>query len=109
METSFQETSTGIDQVMTPAKNAGYQCSLFPNPSSSKFIIDYNLPVLTDVKIEIYSMQGVLFKSISQKDQIEGTHQLAIDTNSAQLATGAYMVIFMTNSFNKSLLLNIIK
>ncbi len=107
---NFQDTiTTSTGKINSPAETAGYQCSIFPNPTSSHFILEYKLPCHAGVKVEIYSMDGILLKSICKDEEAEGTHQLEIDTGPEQLNSGLYNVIFHANSFSKSLLLNIIK
>ncbi len=104
---SFQQTIG--EKVNTSVDFPVYKFSLFPNPSNSKFIVKYDLPVISNVKIEICSIQGILLKSISQNGQSVGSHQLEIDTNSVVLNSGIYIVKFYANTFYKSVLLNILK
>jgi beta-glucosidase len=104
---SFQQTIG--EKINTPVEYPVYKFSLFPNPTDSKFIIKYDLPVISNVKIEICSIQGILLKSIFQNEQSIGSHQLDIETNSAELNSGMYIIKFYANSFYKSVLLNILK
>ncbi|MBN1182170.1 MAG: glycoside hydrolase family 3 C-terminal domain-containing protein [Bacteroidales bacterium] len=105
---SFQDTViTNIGQFKTPEKNTGYQCNLFPNPVSSQLTFTYNLPEISHVFFEIYSLEGVLLRSFQQQKQHEGTHQFIIDTNAEKLNSGIYSVRFKANSFNKTMLFSV--
>ncbi len=104
---SFQENITNI--ISTNGQSENFNIGLFPNPATSKVTIQYSLPVSSNVIIEICSIEGIILKSFTQKDQGEGEHQLEIDTKLAKLNEGVYIVKFDADSYKKSLLLNILK
>ncbi|MDD4993195.1 MAG: glycoside hydrolase family 3 C-terminal domain-containing protein [Paludibacter sp.] len=102
---TFKQSATnGLATVNTN----GYSLNMYPNPASNEFLIDYTLPEISDVNINIYSIDGVLFKSVNQKNK-SGFNQLEINTRESHLAPGVYLVRFSTENLNKSLLLNLIK
>ena len=78
------------------------------NPAKNEFVINYTLPVNSNVKIGIYSMEGVLIKSYIEKDR-SGNNQFKINTNADYIPSGSYVVRVSTDNYNKSLLLNITK
>jgi hypothetical protein len=105
---NFQETVTGIEDVMTPEKNDGNQCTLFPNPANANVSIKYNVPVPSNVDIEIYSLQGTLLKSFNYTNQVPGFHQKNLDVKAESLSTGVYIIQYKAGSYNKSLLLKVL-
>ena len=106
---TFKQSAASPNGLSNTRDNSVYKLNIYPNPASSSFNIDYNLPVSSDVQLEIATMQGVVVRIISQKEQSAGAHQLKVDTAIEQLASGIYIVRFVSRNYNKSLLLNLIK
>jgi hypothetical protein len=100
-----QATPNGLTD---PKANNGYQLSLYPNPANNEFFVNYSLPSTTDVKVDIYTLEGSLFRSIVRKNQF-GSNRMKIDTNSEKMIPGVYIVRFTTDSYNKSTMLTIAK
>jgi len=59
------------------------------------------------VKIDIYTIEGSLFKSIVQKNQA-GDNRLKIDASGERMITGIYVVKLTADKYIKSLLLNVV-
>ena len=95
----------GVDEVQD---NGGNKLSLFPNPSRDEFFVNYTLLEAFEVKIDIYSTEGMLFKSTSHKSQ-QGDNQIKITTTDALMGSGVYIVKFNTGTYSKSFLPNVVK
>jgi beta-glucosidase len=104
---SFQKTIG--EEIKFAKPDDEYQVSIYPNPSYLYCTIKYQLPSKSDVKIEVYSLQGILIKSVCDNVQNAGIHQLKIVTNDSHLTEGAYIVCFRDKTYFKSLLMNLIK
>jgi hypothetical protein len=104
---NFQKTIG--EEINTAKHEDGYQLSIYPNPSCSQVTIKYQLPLLSDVKIEVFTLQGVLIKTIYENRQALGVYHLKIVTDDFRLEAGAYIVRFSANEYSKSLLLNLMK
>jgi len=103
---TFQQKDSIANGLVEPKENAGYKFSMYPNPAKSEFSIKYTLPIISDVKIDIYTIEGSLFKSIVQRNQ-SGDNQIKIDTSADRMNTGVYVVRLTADKYIKSLLLNI--
>jgi len=106
---TFKQSAASPNALSNTRDNSVYKLNIYPNPASSSFNIDYNLPVSSDVQLEIATMQGVVVKTMAQTAQSAGAHHLKVDTATEQLASGIYIVRFVSRNYNKSLLLNLIK
>ncbi len=66
----------------------------YPNPFNPTTILNYSLPVKSDVKIYIYDITGRLVKSFISNSQSEGYHQIewnSTDENGIKVASGVYI------------------
>jgi beta-glucosidase len=103
---TFQAKDSVANGLVDTKENAGYKFSVFPNPVKTDFLINYTLPTTSDVKIDIYTIEGSLFKSMIQKNQ-SGDNQLKINANVERMAAGIYVVRLTADKYTKSVLLNI--
>lgn len=103
---TFQAKDSVANGLAETKENAGYKFSVYPNPAKTDFLINYSLPTNSDVKIDIYTIEGSLFKSIVQNNQ-SGDNQLKINANAERMITGIYVVKLTTDKYTKSVLLNI--
>lgn len=87
---------------------AGYQFNIFPNPAKSEFRIHYSLPITSDVQVNIYRIDGSLFKSITHKNRF-GENQIKVSLTDEHFATGMYVVKLTTKEFVKYRLLSVMK
>jgi len=72
-----------------------FDFSVFPNPFNSSFRIGYKLTRGTQVKLTIYSLNGVEVWNKPVTDHIAGDHQIFV--NGTDLASGVYLVMLKTN------------
>jgi len=81
---------------------------LYPNPANNEFFVRYTMPEASDVKIDVYTMEGVLFKSVFQRSQ-QGANQIKLSTADALMPSGVYVVKFATDTYTKSVLLKVLR
>jgi hypothetical protein len=79
----------------------------FPNPASELSNISYSLNLPAYVKIEIMNMNGELIQSLIQQEQVPGTYEIPVNTNS--LLPGIYVYRFTANNFMDTGRLTIIR
>ncbi|MDD4969517.1 MAG: glycoside hydrolase family 3 C-terminal domain-containing protein [Paludibacter sp.] len=103
---TFQQKDSIPSGLVETNENAGYKFTIFPNPAKTDFLIRYTLPTTSDVKIDIYTIEGSLYKSIVQKNQC-GVNQLTLNANSEHMTAGIYVVKLTAEKYMNSLLLNI--
>jgi len=82
----------------------------YPNPFNPSTTIQYNVPKVGDVEINIYDVQGRLIRSMGKSIQQAGTHSLVWDSRSnsgGTVASGTYFcqVLYNGSSLVKKLLL----
>jgi hypothetical protein len=76
----------------------------FPNPFNNKTSIHYYLPVNAHVTIQIISLTGTLIKTLVNKSQITGYHNIewnGVDLNNKTVSSGVY--IYKLNTGDHSL------
>ncbi len=76
----------------------------FPNPFNPTTEIRYDLPQPSQVKIQIFDLQGRLVKTLINKEQPAGHHSVIWDArNSAghKVSTGLYFYRMQAGSFNQ--------
>jgi hypothetical protein len=61
----------------------------YPNPFNSYTTISYDLPVTTNVQIEIYDILGRNVRSLVNKEETVGKHK--VEFNASNLGSGIYM------------------
>ena len=103
---TFQQKDSVPSGLVETKENVGYKFNIFPNPAKTDFLINYTLPTTSDVKIDIYTIEGSLFKSKVQKNQ-SGDNQLTMNANAERMTAGIYVVRLTAEKYIKSLLLNI--
>ena len=98
-------SSQGTDRVfiqspstlITALQNSENICSIFPNPSSGNFNINYKLKTNGKVELSILSINGTLLKTLFSEKQIKGNHNLNI--NNLQLEAGNYIIKIKTQNY----------
>ena len=73
----------------------------FPNPFSASTILEYTLPQRSEVRAELYSLDGKLVSPLFQATQLAGQHRYEVNTSS--LASGTYICRFMVDDTEKTL------
>lgn len=80
--------------------------SVFPNPTSSEISVSYTIEQTSSVDLEIYSVEGILVKSLlKMEQQKEGNYYYNFSLE--DLSSGTYIIALKTLS--KSLTLKLIK
>ena len=77
-----------------------FQC--YPNPFNSTVMIDYFLPVTSDVKLEIYNLLGQKVRTLVNENQLSGTYRSAWDGRNNfgnNVASGIYFYKLQTGNF----------
>ena len=97
----FQKTiGTAVNTLI---REEDYQLGIYPNPSDSDVTLKYNLPSKSNVKIDLYSVQGQFIKSILRSNQDAGQYQNKI----SKLKPGSYVLKFNADKFSKSIVFEI--
>ncbi|MCX6305855.1 MAG: glycoside hydrolase family 3 C-terminal domain-containing protein [Bacteroidetes bacterium] len=82
---------------------------LFPNPASEGFWLAFTCTDTSAIKIEIFSIDGVMKKSFRQKPQSTGFNSCYFNTLGAGLQPGMYLVKCSINGYTESLKLCIMQ
>jgi beta-glucosidase len=86
-----------------------YDIRLFPNPASSGFQLMFVCSSISEINIEIFSLEGIMIKSVRQKAQNTGVNMLFFNTADAGLSQGMYIVKCKIDNYIKSLKLCIVQ
>lgn len=74
----------------------------YPNPSNSTTIIEYDLPIPTDVTVEIYNMLGQKVRTLVDDHRVAGSYRVEWDGNMSSgraAASGVYLYRIQAGSF----------
>lgn len=97
---------TSIDDNNHKTVATGFQLMQnYPNPFNPSTTIVYELPVKTDVKIEVYNLLGKKVASLFNGQQTAGTHQVTWNGTTDQgrpASSGIYFYKVSTADFSKS-------
>jgi hypothetical protein len=79
--------------------------SMYPNPATDYFYVDYYSDVSSDLIFTIYTMQGKAVKTLSNLPIKQGVNNFRIETN--ELHSGAYLFSLKTkeDTFTKQLII----
>ena len=86
----FDETVDVKAQNLTMAS-----VDIFPNPASSFFNLNLNLPEPADVKLTLCSMEGKVIKTNTSQHMMRGKQRMSMDVS--DLKTGIYLVTVQVN------------
>lgn len=79
-----------------PQVNKSKAFTVYPNPGSGEFTVKYDLLKRSDVKINIFDINGSLVKSVVNiADQYEGQYHVPLNLN--ELPNGMYIVSLINN------------
>ncbi|MGA2408716.1 MAG: glycoside hydrolase family 3 C-terminal domain-containing protein [Bacteroidales bacterium] len=104
---SFQKTVGEIADSETIEKELSLK--IFPNPVYSSINIKYELPKESDIRIEFYTVAGILARTIHLGKRGIGLHQDQIEMSNYNLRAGLYIIRFFTRDFSKSTMIEIMK
>lgn len=97
------QTITILPTSITDAPSGIFEASVYPNPSSQNFNLEYQLVSPSDVTIEILNTVGEKIKLVYDGQQLSGKHILEVK----DLASGIYFVRINTN--DKVIVLKLMK
>lgn len=74
----------------------------YPNPFNPATTIKYSLPFESNVKINVYSINGELIKELVNGTNYAGSHQVTFNTTDLNLASGVYFYTINAASIDGS-------
>lgn len=83
--------------VVGPTRPEGFNLHVYPNPFNPTTTIQYNLPVRSNVSIDIYNVLGQEVRQLVSGYQNQGTHSLTWSANG--LASGVYFCRLSTSDY----------
>jgi hypothetical protein len=86
--TSSEEPELGVPNNFELSQN-------YPNPFNPSTNINYSLPKMAKVKLEIYNSIGVLVSVLVDEEQSAGRHAIAF--NASQISSGMYFYRLIAN------------
>ncbi len=89
--------TTDIDEAIVPITFGLSQN--YPNPFNAQTIIEYSLPLDTDVTIEIYDILGRKIETLLNANQSSGAHTVV--WNADKVATGLYFYRIQAGDFSE--------
>jgi hypothetical protein len=72
----------------------------YPNPFNPSTVINYYLPVNTEVRLEVFNMLGQRVAVLVNEQKAAGSHTINFDASA--LSSGIYIYSIQTNGFNQS-------
>ncbi|MCI0474068.1 MAG: T9SS type A sorting domain-containing protein [Ignavibacteria bacterium] len=81
-------TYVGVNNISSETSGNYVLFQNYPNPFNQLTVINYQLPIRTDVKISIYNVSGKEVSVIVEKNQNEGNYELRF--NAENLGSGVY-------------------
>jgi hypothetical protein len=90
-------TTVGIQTI----DNTVSELAVFPNPSSSDFILKYTLASSSHVKISITDALGRLVSSIADENETAGIYIKPINAKQNNLSSGVYFITLQSNSYKE--------
>jgi hypothetical protein len=79
----------------------------YPNPFNSKTIISFDLPRLSDIKLEIFDIQGRLVANLSNESLSAGRH--SINWDASGLSSGTYFYRLSAGLYSKTSRMTLLK
>lgn len=79
----------------------------YPNPFHPSTTIEFGIPEATDVKINIYDIQGRLVTTLVNSNISAGFHKVI--WNASEYSSGIYFVKMSTDQFTKTMKISLLK
>ncbi len=79
----------------------------YPNPFNPSTIINFEVPVASFVRLNVYNLQGQLVRQLLNKTFTSGKHEVEFDANT--LSSGVYFYTIETGSFRQTQKMLLIK
>ncbi len=102
---SYDSLSTSVGDEANDLPVSFVISQNYPNPFNPSTTIEYALPTRTNIKIEIYNLLGQNVRTLVNKEQLAGNHNVTWDgnNNSGQMVTsGIYLYKLTTHDFSSS-------
>jgi hypothetical protein len=101
---SITEEQSTSSKLNPEHGKAGFH--MYPNPVSKSLCVDYNLPETTEVQLVMYSLNGLVAKTLINHERlINGRYQKNVDVSGLQ--EGLYFVSMSSVNFKQTLKLSI--
>lgn len=101
-------TSIGEDDIVDFFQPIEFELSQnYPNPFNPTTVINYQLPVNSDVRLDVYNMVGRKVATLVNSQQSAGSHQVTFDATG--LASGMYVYRLQAGEFVQTRKLILIK
>lgn len=103
---SFGTTTHRLGNVLTQfhlasdssiSSTTEQKISVYPNPASKIIHINYQFPISVDIRLDIISMEGILFKSVDVIKELRSYSQTR-DYDVSLLPSGVYEFVFRNDS-----------
>jgi hypothetical protein len=94
------QITTGLMGTQTES-TSGLRAKVYPNPAQNEAFVQYELPQSSDVKIDLFNVNGQYIQNLDNSHHDFGTYQTRFLTDG--LAKGAYFVRIISNGYTKSL------
>ncbi len=106
----YEVEVTGSESSSTPVENLGanqFKVSVSPNPVVDNANIKINLPLASDVNIDIYNLLGNKEAQISNYALSSGVHTISLSQDIvANMQPGIYIVVVKTSVGQKTIKIN---
>lgn len=102
--------SNGVPTSVAPVTEVPRSFSLeqnFPNPFNPTTLISYTLPENTEVRLEVFNIQGQRVAVLVNGTQTAGVHTVSFDAQ--RLSSGVYIYRLTAGSFSESRKMTLIK
>ncbi len=106
--TSFAQTVNVVLTNVVNPQNLPIAIHTYPNPVNDFFFIGYTLEQLSQVRMDLYQIDGSFSGNLLQQQQTIGQYQQKIDLDKFALSSGLYIVHITINqqSFYQKILIN---
>lgn len=82
--------SSSIVSRPDPKEASAFEATVYPNPSTNHATVEFDLPISSDVRIEVWSLDGRKVDVITDRRHSAGVHKLGVNTQDLQ--AGIYLV-----------------
>jgi hypothetical protein len=97
----FVTLNPALSKVDKKISVSDYALRTFPNPFNSAFTLEYTLPQLSDVRMNVYDVAGRLIKTVEHAGVGSGVHREQIDFAGINAATGIYLIALRAGEFTQ--------
>ena len=104
----FDGTVSYSDEIEVVTQPFDYAlCQNYPNPFNPETIIKYEIPQISNVKIEVFDVLGRVVKVLVDEQKTAGRYEIKFDASS--LASGIYYYRIKANEFVQTKKMMLIK